>query len=618
MPRRDVGRNDPCPCGSGAKYKYCCLREHKERRGREEPDDSPSHDSNDAGGDPPSAEGRSDGEHDARESERRRRFREMSGGELWSEAQFQAADVFIGRVERAMSLASELHNSRVEEGNTSMLRSLLEALGFGPRRFAPFSEYVKVLFTAYSFLGDAALGGERAWLEEAVRENARPEVAEVFETARDAPLFAFELEEDEFPRVRPLTGRADHEPYDVLDVLDVTGLRARRGEVHAGWKFEYDGVPLILLAAQLPRRAGEHLREAATAGAWGESADEFRRIDYHTDLLSVAYQPDVRLDPGADGPVFTVPGRDTDEGIAPDWLAMQVFRQIREQGIDRSAVTEPWHVTVAEAVDSEARENLRREVEGIVDTTVTMYDLFDPEEAESADELTAGAVLEWLGLDPDGSLCLDRTPDWRSHPLEVLPISVELLERLGLHPDETIEDALDAVEHRDDAGPAEELRAAARHHRARVRWVATTLRWREDYSTVSDRVVGLPGWPRLSDWLAGLARFFSETFYETPLEELPDTDASYRPRLVESLADAKNTDRELRVLDLPETRGRLEEVPGIGEKTAGRTERAVGLLVERWWNDVTPDRDIESVERTPEAERKITEGLDDLADVFGD
>jgi hypothetical protein len=27
-PRRDiakVGRNDPCPCGSGRKYKYCCL-----------------------------------------------------------------------------------------------------------------------------------------------------------------------------------------------------------------------------------------------------------------------------------------------------------------------------------------------------------------------------------------------------------------------------------------------------------------------------------------------------------------------------------------------------------------------------------------------------------------
>lgn len=26
----DVGRNDPCPCGSGAKYKYCCLRKKKQ------------------------------------------------------------------------------------------------------------------------------------------------------------------------------------------------------------------------------------------------------------------------------------------------------------------------------------------------------------------------------------------------------------------------------------------------------------------------------------------------------------------------------------------------------------------------------------------------------------
>ena len=24
-PTRDIGRNDPCPCGSGKKYKKCCL-----------------------------------------------------------------------------------------------------------------------------------------------------------------------------------------------------------------------------------------------------------------------------------------------------------------------------------------------------------------------------------------------------------------------------------------------------------------------------------------------------------------------------------------------------------------------------------------------------------------
>jgi uncharacterized protein len=24
----EVGRNDPCPCGSGKKYKHCCLRQH--------------------------------------------------------------------------------------------------------------------------------------------------------------------------------------------------------------------------------------------------------------------------------------------------------------------------------------------------------------------------------------------------------------------------------------------------------------------------------------------------------------------------------------------------------------------------------------------------------------
>jgi len=28
-PPQKVGRNDPCPCGSGKKYKHCCLDQHK-------------------------------------------------------------------------------------------------------------------------------------------------------------------------------------------------------------------------------------------------------------------------------------------------------------------------------------------------------------------------------------------------------------------------------------------------------------------------------------------------------------------------------------------------------------------------------------------------------------
>src|SRR3954471_9257994 len=33
-----TGRNDPCPCGSGRKYKKCCL-ETQESAGRADPDD---------------------------------------------------------------------------------------------------------------------------------------------------------------------------------------------------------------------------------------------------------------------------------------------------------------------------------------------------------------------------------------------------------------------------------------------------------------------------------------------------------------------------------------------------------------------------------------------------
>jgi uncharacterized protein YecA (UPF0149 family) len=28
-----VGRNDPCPCGSGKKYKHCCLKKDQGKGG---------------------------------------------------------------------------------------------------------------------------------------------------------------------------------------------------------------------------------------------------------------------------------------------------------------------------------------------------------------------------------------------------------------------------------------------------------------------------------------------------------------------------------------------------------------------------------------------------------
>lgn len=28
--KKKIGRNDPCPCGSGKKYKFCCMNKTKE------------------------------------------------------------------------------------------------------------------------------------------------------------------------------------------------------------------------------------------------------------------------------------------------------------------------------------------------------------------------------------------------------------------------------------------------------------------------------------------------------------------------------------------------------------------------------------------------------------
>ena len=39
-----LGRNDPCPCGSGKKYKKCCLpKDEEEKRNRYEMVELPHH-----------------------------------------------------------------------------------------------------------------------------------------------------------------------------------------------------------------------------------------------------------------------------------------------------------------------------------------------------------------------------------------------------------------------------------------------------------------------------------------------------------------------------------------------------------------------------------------------
>ena len=34
MENKQVGRNEPCPCGSGKKYKQCCLEKDEASRAR--------------------------------------------------------------------------------------------------------------------------------------------------------------------------------------------------------------------------------------------------------------------------------------------------------------------------------------------------------------------------------------------------------------------------------------------------------------------------------------------------------------------------------------------------------------------------------------------------------
>jgi len=615
MPRRDVGRNDPCPCGSGAKYKQCCLREEKKRRDRRARKQSGgTAESSDAGPhDRDRTAPETAGGHDPNDCERCQRMREMTGGDVWSERDYRRVDRFAGELYAAVELGSRLHGELVERGEESLVTRVIEDLGFDPWRFEP-TDDVRLLFAVYAFFGDAAIGGSRASLRRAFADAGGESDEETFETIREGRVVAFDFETEPFPRVEPLTGRTDHEPHDVLDVIGIRGRNAEGDETYVGWQFEVRGAPLVLFAVGLRDEAARRLREAAEASAWGRSAESFRRTDYEIDLLTAAYEPTAELDLESDGRVLSVPGRDTDEGIEPAWEAFQVFRQIRDDGLQPGLRPEPWHVTLAEAVDGEALESLKREISGIVNVISEMQLLFAGGELEEDDSIRAEAVLDWLGLEPDGSMVDDRAPDWREHSIEELSVDGDLLDRFGLRAEATVGDARELLDEREGAA-ADELRAAVELHRRRVRWIATMTFWREDHVNAGNRLVGWPGEPDLSDWLAGVSRYFRATLERRPLRELPETDGRYRKRLVESLDDALECDEPLEVEDLPDSRHRLEEIPGIGEKTAARTSRAIRLLVEQWWNRLQQNSPT-SARPDEDSQRKIAEGLDGLADAF--
>ncbi|MBC2717962.1 MAG: hypothetical protein HF978_21915 [Desulfobacteraceae bacterium] len=38
VPSEKIGRNEPCPCGSGKKYKHCCLEKHEAARQAKDPE----------------------------------------------------------------------------------------------------------------------------------------------------------------------------------------------------------------------------------------------------------------------------------------------------------------------------------------------------------------------------------------------------------------------------------------------------------------------------------------------------------------------------------------------------------------------------------------------------
>jgi hypothetical protein len=551
----DVGRNDPCPCGSGAKYKHCCLRKEKEQRDRRAQEEE--------------ARAReAESEHDPETCPNCRRAA-LIGDAIQSDADWNQLEEAVDHYFWCQYGLIDLHNRRLDRPGKSGMQTLMSRLNMPTPALQAADRPAKLMLSTYVMFGHPELTGARSWIFEAARDRGRDDLLETYNELKEARPIAFEFEVDPMTRIRPLTGRTDEEAFDVLDVISDEGDFVQEPGVYVGWLHEWRGIPLVMFANPVPTRAAERLAEAAEESFWGETEEDFRRRDYEADLLTVCIDPECEEETGVEERRF---GFEQDERatLEPSWLGFELMEALQEEGLPLAERYVPWHLALAGAEEGETLESVISEIDWQIQRAYSAEFLFgfgepEQEEQEERDGPPIEEVLAWLGLDPDGRMELPAT--------------------------------------------AEPPRG---EERRRLRWATLMTRWLEPAWPAGDAVVGLPGRPTLGDWLAGLEYFFGDTLYRTPIEQLPEASGSYRNRLTKGLKRDRTVDEPLLVWDIPISTDRLTDRKGIGQKTAERTVEALRLLVESWLDEQT----VEADEIDEAAAQQIGEGLDELEDLF--
>ena len=584
-----VGRNAPCPCGSGKKYKKCCQKSD-EAAARDRHDDSDA------------VQGPVFGGVESRERKRPPPRGRAGGNPLGN----RATVAYLEAVDRILRTASRVHNQWIKRHSISFLGALLDDL---------FIDSDELDDTEIGFLQVASvvLPGVPVHLYNPLIAEIRKRLSapdgRFFDTLCRTPLQAWCVHGDGRGRVEsghPLFGPDKGQRVTVSRVID---QRLHGPGRYVGWPVTYQGIRILAFAQPLDADQVELIQDAVDEVQElleVDDSDQFWRA-LEPDLVSAAvglvFDRDQEDDPEDPFGLFATPRllSSLDSGRV---LALILSRMRNDRP--------PWPIVLAQGRGSEAVQGLVERV-NTVRHGILSYLLYGaPPDTQSVESfLPLDAVLERFGVTSDGALC-DGPGDGNLLPAAVLGVPPAALERLGVDPMLPVASAVRAAEDAPERSESAAILEAARTLEGEQRWLAFEAAWRRDNEGIS---VGA----RYSRQIEAFMAIFDGDVLEEPLDHI-GLESRTLQRLRSGWLSQGRAPLDA-VGDLPQTLGVLVKTPGVGKVTWERLTDALWSHAHEWRTlraRLHPNRARPIAERAPEAVVDLTEGLEELSALMGD
>lgn len=532
-------RNDPCPCGSGKKYKKCCLRQEKEARAE-------------------------------KASSQRNRMPTPEEVDRVGDRAVEAMGVID-------SICEEVAYELWRKGSDPY-HWLADVVELEKSVWGDGGDLAQVL-TCFS---SSPTNPAKRRLVEEVRSRLTGMPKGIYEALTTRPLQFWCPHEDDFGYwVHPLYGPDESTKIRVDLILEPTS-RDGQSDGLLGHILRLDGLYVLVALYSVPldvrndlcERARHHQSEDQQSFEAGMAAFAF-------DVLVESRREELKR-------------RQTRRRRAVSSNAIVVREFYNEFGrAGRDVLVQLARLAVGEGVDA-----VEAYGQDIYDRVMGRFSFQGNE-----DVVPAQALIETLVPIEELRACLEGLGRL---PVALLLIPRETLAEHGLSPRDPIAGALRKAAHT-RLGP--ELEERWEKLQLEHAWLSVATFEADDHLKAKFRNTGF-----FYDW----NQFVQGEFWDTRLVDLPIDNGS-RARFLRRVGEfLEQPPEELTLRDLPEDDMSIADFPGIGGVTFGAWRSAILTWFTQWrWRraGIVPES-FTPRPQTEEARRSLTEGIDDLAELF--